>query len=260
MKVTFLDVGQGDAIFLEFPKGGNMLIDSGPGGEYNDAGKWVILPFLKNKGITGLNTVIVSHYDLDHYGGLLTVLQNYKIKNLLLDNGVILDNEAGDQKLSQIIRQKAICRQVVRRGDKIIGYPGIEIYILHPSNYLDRKSSNNNSVVVKIVYNKVSFLFTGDIENKAEERLLPFKDMLDSTVLKIPHHGSKNCYYPPFIKLVNPEIGIIEVGMNNRFNFPSKDILRNYRESGTKIYRTDKHGAVMVSSNGKEIWVTTTVR
>ncbi|MFH1563913.1 MAG: DNA internalization-related competence protein ComEC/Rec2 [Nitrospirota bacterium] len=259
LKVTFLDVGQGDAIFLEFPKGGNMLIDGGPGGEYNDAGKWVVLPFLRDKGIHELNTVIVSHYDLDHYGGLLTVLQNYKIKNLLLDNGVISDNIAEKQGLAQIIRQKAICHQVVRKGDKIIGYPEIEIYILHPSNYLDRKSSNNNSVVVKIVYQDISFLFSGDIENKAEQKLLPFKDMLASTILKIPHHGSKKCYYPPFIKLVNPKIGIITVGRNNRFNFPSKDILRNYRESGTKIYRTDKHGAVMVNTNGKRIWVTTAV-
>ncbi|MDI6734816.1 MAG: DNA internalization-related competence protein ComEC/Rec2 [bacterium] len=252
MKVTFLDVGQGDAIFLEFPDGGNMLIDGGPGG-YTNAGKWVILPFLRHKGIHELNTVIVSHYDFDHYGGLFTVLQNYKIKNLLLDNG------DEDQKLSQLIRQKAICRQVGRVGDKIIGYPKTEIYILHPSSQLDKKSSNNNSVVVKIVYNKVSFLFTGDIENKTEQKLLPFKDMLSSTVLKIPHHGSRNCYYPPFIKLINPKIGIIEVGRNNRFNFPSEEVLANYKKSGTEIYRTDKHGAVLISSNGERIWLTTVV-
>ncbi len=252
MKVTFLDVGQGDAIFLEFPKGGNMLIDSGPGG-YTDAGKWVVLPFLRHKGIHALNTVIVSHYDLDHYGGLFTVLQNHKIKNLLLDNG------DEDPKLSQLIREKAICHQMGRRGDKVIGYPGIEIYILHPASQLDKKSSNNNSVVVKIIYNKVSFLFTGDIENKVEQKLLPFQDMLSSTVLKIPHHGSKNCYYPSFIKSINPEIGIIEVGRNNRFNFPAEEVLANYKKLGTKIYRTDKHGAITVSTNGKRIWVTTLI-
>ncbi|MEW6096220.1 MAG: DNA internalization-related competence protein ComEC/Rec2 [bacterium] len=253
MKVTFLDVGQGDAIFLEFPQGGNMLIDGGPGG-YFDTGKRFILPFLRHKGITALHTVIISHHDFDHYGGLLSVLQNFKIKKLVVDNGV------ERQKLSQIIKEKNICHEVVRRGDEIVGYPKTKIYILHPSTNMDKHSSNNNSVVVKIVYNKISFLFTGDIENKPETRLLPFKDILSSTVLKVPHHGGKNSYYPKFINLVNPKIGVIEVGRNNQFNLPDKQVLKNYEKRGTKIYRTDKHGAVIVSTNGEKTWVKTMVR
>lgn len=244
MKVTFLDVGQGDATFLEFPDGGNMLIDGGPG-EYSDAGKWVILPFLRSKGITNLDVVMVSHYHSDHYGGLSTVLKNYKIKKFVIDNGF------------ERIKEKDIRYEVVKRGDKIIGYPKTEIYILHPN--LDKNSSNNNSVVVKIVYNKISFLFTGDIENKVERHLLPFKDMLSSTVLKVPHHGSKNGYEPEFIKLVNPKIGIIGVGRDNKFNLPDRQVLTNYEKRGTDIYRTDKHGAVMISTNGKKFWVKTMV-
>ncbi len=245
MKVTFLDVGQGDATFLEFPDGGNMLIDGGPASEYSDTGKWVILPFLRSKGITNLDVVMVSHYHSDHYGGLSTVLKNYKIKKFVIDNGF------------ERIKEKDICYKVVRRGDKIIGYPKIEIYILHPN--LDKSSSNNNSVVVKIVYNKISFLFTGDIENKTEQHLLPFKDMLSSTVLKVPHHGSKHGYEPEFIKLVNPKTGIIGVGRDNKFNLPNRQVLIDYEKRGTDIYRTDKHGAVMISTNGKKIWVKTMV-
>jgi len=252
MKVTFLDVGQGDAIFLEFPKGGNMLIDGGPGGN-SDSGKWVILPFLRHKGIPALNTVIISHHDFDHYGGLLTVLKSYKIKNFVVDNGI------EQQRLSQIVKEKKIYHEVVRRGDKIIGYPGVEIYILHPSSNMDKNSSNNNSVVVKIVYNKISFLFPGDIEDKPEKELLPFKNMLLATVLKIPHHGSKNGYYQEFVDSVNPKIGVIEVGRDNQFNLPDTQVLKSYKKRGTKIYRTDKHGAIIVSTNGKETWVKTII-
>lgn len=244
MKVTFLDVGQGDATFLEFPDGGNMLIDGGPG-EYSDAGKWVILPFLRSKGITILDVVMVSHYHSDHYGGLSTVLKNYKIKRFVIDNGF------------ERIKEKDIRYEVVRRGDKIIGYPKTEIYILHPN--MNKSSSNNNSVVVKIVYNKISFLFTGDIENKPQKELLPFKNMLSSTVLKVPHHGSKNGYEPEFIKLVNPEIVVIGVGRDNKFNLPDRQVLTNYEKRGANIYQTNKHGAVMISTNGKKFWVKTMV-
>jgi len=254
MKVTFLDVGQGDAIFLEFPEGGNMLIDGGPGA-YPDAGERVILPFLRSKGITNLDTVVLTHHHSDHYGGLLTLLKSYKIKRFVLDNGV------EEEKFSSIIKQKAICYEVVRRGDKIIGYPQTEIYILHPLTITDRKkTSNNDSVVIKIVYHKISFLFTGDIENEVEKRLLSYQKMVSAMILKIPHHGSKNGYYPEFIKLVNPKIGIIEVGETNPYNLPDKQVLKKYKELGTKIYRTDKHGAVIVSTNGEKIWVKTMVK
>lgn len=254
MKVTFLDVGQGDAIFLEFPKGGNMLVDGGPA-DYPDAGERIILPFLRSKGITNLDTVILTHHHSDHYGGLLTILKSYKIKRFVLDNGV------EEEKFSQIIKQKVICHKVIRRGDKIIGYPQAEIYILHPLTIKDRKQpSNNDSIVIKIVYNKITFLFTGDIEDEVEKRLLSFKEMLSSTVLKIPHHGSKNGAYLKFIELIHPEIGVIEVGENNPFHLPDKQVLKRYKELGTKIYRTDKHGAVIVSTNGEKIWVKTMVK
>lgn len=247
MKVTFLDVGQGDAIFLEFPDGGNMLIDGGPC-DYLDAGEMVILPFLRSSGITSLDTVILSHHHSDHYGGLLTLIKNYKIKKFVLDNGTT------EQNFSQIIKEKDVVHKVVKRGDKIIGYPEIEIYLLHPLDIND-KISNDDSVVVKIVYNQVSFLFPGDIENRTERELLPFKEMLSSTVLKIPHHGSKNGYDQKFIELVHPKIGVIEVGKDNKFNLPNKQVLKNYEKMGTRIYRTDKDGAVIVTTNGKKVWV-----
>jgi competence protein ComEC len=253
MKVTFLDVGQGDAIFLEFPKGGNMLIDGGPGG-YSDAGKRIILPFLRSKGINKLDVVIITHHHFDHYGGLLSLLKNYKIKKFVIDNGV------EKQQLSEIIKERNILHKVVKAGDEIVGYPKTKIYILHPSNIKDKKPSNNNSIVVKVVYNKISFLFTGDIESKVARRLLPFKDMLSATILKVPHHGSKDGYYPNFIELVNPQIGIIEVGRNNIFNLPDKQVLMNYKRRDTIIYRTDKHGAVIVSTNGEKIWVKTMIK
>ncbi|MEW6620772.1 MAG: DNA internalization-related competence protein ComEC/Rec2 [bacterium] len=250
MKVTFLDVGQGDAIFLEFPEGSNMLIDGGPSGFF-DAGERIILPFLTSKGILNLDVVIVSHNDIDHYGGLLSVLKNFKVRKFVLSNGI------ENQELSRIIKEKGICHKVVKRGDKISGYPGIEIYILHPSDIMAESSDNNNSVVVKILFNKISFLFAGDIEKEAQKKLLPFKEMLSAMVLKIPHHGSRNAYYSEFITEVNPEIGIIQVGRDNRFNFPHKEVIAGYEKIGTKIYQTDIHGAVTVKTDGEKIWVKT---
>lgn len=231
LKVTFLDVGHGDSIFIEFPKGGNMLIDGGK----PEMGEYVVLPFLKKKGISCIDTVVSTHQDIDHIGGLIPVLKDMRVRRIV--------GNSKDKNLFVIDKV-----EIVHKGDEIRGYEWIRIYILHPSKLAQK--DNDNSIVIKMIYNNISFLFTGDIELDAENDLIPMNQKLHSTILKVPHHGSKHSGNMEFIKLVNPKIAVIQIDSKNRFNLPDKDLLKRYRELGIKVFRTDIDGAITIVTDG----------
>lgn len=256
LRATFLDVGQGDAIFLQFPHRGNMLIDGG-GGRRGDMGKR-IAAYLRRQGVRRIDVLLLTHPHEDHVEGLITVLRNFPV-GLVLDSGQVHASYSYEEFL-RLIEKKQISYRIIGAGDKIGGFKEVEILVLHPPPRLlegTRSDINNNSLVLRVAYGKVSLLLTGDIEREAEEGLLCYGHYLKSTIIKVPHHGSCTSSTPNFLNLVNPEIAIISVGRRNRFGHPSPRVLQRYRERGVKIYRTDKQGAILLTSDGESFRVKT---
>lgn len=258
LSVTVLDVGHGDAIFVEFPQGETMLIDGGPGGE-NDAGKWVVLPFLRNKGINTINTVILTHPDEDHVGGLVSVLENIEV-DYVFDSGISKKSKSY-HNYKAAAEKGAQYYHSIKRGEQIIGFADVELLVLHPANTpLEGTGAdiNNKSVVVKIIYNRVSFLFCGDIQKEGIAGLLRYAPLLKSTVIKVPHHGSNEGKVEDYLfQAVSPQLALISVNKNSRFGFPAPESIDRLKKLGVRIYNTAKYGAITVSTDGEDIWVST---
>ncbi len=248
LKITFLDVGHGDAIFIEFPHSGNMLIDGGEGGD-NDQGRWVISPFLWDKGVTRIDTVLLTHPHSDHVGGLATVMKNFRVR-YVFDNNMPFDS-AIYQGYNNLIRKKRLNQIKVHEGEEIIGYKDVRVYLLHPPRPFltgTGEYENDNSVVVKIMYKGMSVLLCGDVERYGIKRLLQYNDgLLRSTILKVPHHGShQEVEGEIFFSKVSPQIAVICEAERNKFNLPSPKTIAALKELGVRVYQTGMNGAVTI--------------
>ncbi len=255
LEVTFLDVGQGDASFIRFPHGGNMLIDGGEGGSF-DCGKKIILPYLHRRGIRQLDIVVLTHAHSDHVGGLIAILREMPV-GIVLDCGYPHTSYVYE-KFLKTVRENKIPYRIVKGGDEIGAYKDVEIQILSPpKSHLKGTNSdvNNSSIVIKMTYGKTSFLFCADIESEIEEVLLKSEYKLNSNVIKVPHHGSKSSSTREFLKAVNPEIAVVSAGKNNPFGHPHISVLSRYKAEGIKLYRTDKNGTITAATDGKIIKV-----
>jgi len=260
LEVTFLDVGQGDSIFLQFSQGKTALIDGGDKILSYDMGERVVAPFLWSKGIKKIDFLILSHPQEDHLGGLCYIVENFKVGEVI-DSGLAYPSLAYRSFLETVQKRK-IRYHLARAGETISNCGDIYFKILHPNEEFALSTKidpnfevNNNSIVLKIVYGKVSFLFPGDCETFCDEPLL--SQNVKVTILKVPHHGSSTANSPDFVRAVHPEVAIISVVENNRFGFPSPEVLARYEEIGAKIYRTDLMGAITVKSDGSRYWIET---
>ena len=250
--VTFLDVGQGDSIFLQFPDGKTMLIDGGPRSENFDAADFFILPFLKRKHIRHLDTIVLSHADNDHIGGLPQILRNINVHRVV-DNGIYHDSDVC--RLYKYLLDSLGVEHVAVRKPMVLDSTGsCCLFALQPMKDFLRMNPddvNNNSVVLKLIYGDRKFLFTGDIEKEAEQALVRYGDFLQADVLKIAHHGSSTSSSEEFVRNVKPEFAVISVSKMNRFGFPSEDVIDRLEKMKIKIARTDYNGAVIFRTNGK---------
>jgi competence protein ComEC len=247
LKVTFLDVGQGDASVVTLPDKKVLVVDGGI--DKPDTGRRVIGPYLWSKGIKKVDYLIVSHPHPDHYGGLSYILENFAIGEVWLNGRMTYESWIFFQK---IVAEKVPYR-VLRRGD-ILDSAGYKIYVFHPYDDFYANSprggfseENSDSLVFKIESGDSSILFTGDIEAEAEENLIYLGDWLKSDIIKVPHHGSRTSSSSEFIKTVSPQIAVISAGKNNIFTHPHRETLERYEHAGVKLYRTDINGAVEIA-------------
>jgi competence protein ComEC len=260
MRVTFLDVGQGDCALVEFPRGKRMLIDGG--GFYGDfdVGEKVIAPFLWERRIVKIDYLVLSHPQPDHYKGLVFIAEHFRCREFW-HNGMESPSPTYRQ-LSGMIRTKGIT--MVRVADGFARtIEGAQVQALHPSSgWLPggpqkRGWVNDHSLVLMISFGDHRLLFTGDIERQAETRLLGAGKGLRAQVIKVPHHGSKRSSTDPFIKRVSPQYAVISLGFGNPFHHPGKGVAERYAGLGCRVLRTDLDGAITVQSNGKRLTVGT---
>lgn len=248
LKVSYMYVGQGDGALLE-SDGRYMLIDAGP----EEAGEGVTA-YLRERGVTKLDYVISTHSHHDHVGGLLNVLRNFPVDQIVMTYTFDLDGTY-QQFLSMIDeKQIPIINPVVGKSFML---GSAKVTIMGP-DYSGYTQPNDKSVVVKVEEGNNSFLFTGDVETLAEQEMLynnKYKEnfSLKADVLKVAHHGALSSTSEEFLQAVNPSISVISCGLNNAANFPRKTVLARLKY--TNIYRTDLLGTITMTSNGQEITV-----
>ena len=264
LRVTILDVGQGSAALVEMPKGSSILIDGGGFTDNSifDIGAKIIAPFLWRNKIMTIDTIVLSHANSDHLNGLIYITKHFNVKRVL-SNGEGA-NTLGYKDFIESIKKNRIeltqFNQLKRREN--ISNAILEI-LYPPPDFFKKKFKdkwrdlNNNSIVVKITYGSISFLFPGDIEADAENELVSINGgRLHSSVLIAPHHGSKTSSTLEFIQNVQPELIIISSGFNNRFGFPGTEVIKRYKLLEIPILGTAKNGAVTLVTDGSSLSVT----
>ncbi len=251
--INFVDVGQGDCTLIR-NEGKSILIDSGGSLDDSfDVGKATLLPYLLDRKITKIDYIFISHFDSDHCQGFIYVLENMNVGNIII--GKQFETYDNYKKISNIANKKKVKIREVEAGTIIKITKDMYFQVLWPSseNKISENAINNNSMVCKLVYKNFSMLFTGDIEEIAEKAILEkYKynlDILNSTVLKVAHHGSKTSSIKELLGVINPKYAVIGVGKDNKFGHPSEGTLINLKSINSKIFRTDEMGEISIEIN-----------
>lgn len=250
LRIFFIDVGQGDSTLIITPDKKMVLIDGG-GSDSFDVGEKVLLPYLLDRRILKIDYVLISHFDTDHCGGILTIMEKVKVKNIIISEQA--EHSENYERFKKLMIHKRIRLIEVKKGDKIKIGRYSEFKILFPtSRLLSENPLNNNSIVAQFNYNNFKMLFTGDIEKLAEQQILKAeKAEIRADILKVAHHGSKTSSIPEFIKAVKPKIALIGVGKNNTFGHPNQQTIKNLENIKCRIYRTDLQGEIIIKIDQK---------
>jgi competence protein ComEC len=258
LRVTFLDIGQGDSALVEFPRGTRMLIDGG--GFYGDfdVGERVIAPLLWERRILKIDYLVLSHPQPDHYKGLIFIARHFRPREFW-HNGMESKSPCYGQ-LIETMRGKGVT--MVRVADGFARtIAGVKVQVLNPAPVEPRIINeahkrawvNNNSLVLILAFGNHRLLFTGDIEREAEARLVKAGRELRAQVIKVPHHGSKRSSTEPFIAKVAPRYAVISLGFGTPFHLPGKGVVERYARRGCQVLRTDLDGAIFVQSDGTRL-------
>lgn len=242
LKVHYLDVGQGDSIFIELPNNETMLIDAAESYQSEN-----IINYLKNLNYQKIDYVIGTHPHTDHIGGLIDIINTFEIGKIYMPK--VVSTTKTYESLLMTIKDKNLKINTAKAGTSIIDIDTLKINILAPNNSTYTEL-NNYSVVTKITYGTTKFLFMGDAEKLSENEI---KEDVTADVIKIGHHGSNTSSSIDFIKKVNAKYGIISVGLNNKYNLPKEETITNWENSGTKIYLTSINGTITAISDGTNI-------
>jgi beta-lactamase superfamily II metal-dependent hydrolase len=256
LKVTFLDIRQGDSQVIQTPDGRVIVIDGGQSATHYspfDAGKEVVIPYLESQGVKKIDVVVATHPDYDHTGGLIAVLNSHFPIGMVLDCGIV-HTTATYKRYLKAIADKKVPIIIPDAGDILDWGPSIQAQVLAPLGPPECRGHlnlNNNSIVIRLEYGEVSFLFTGDCEHEEEDVILSSGARIKSTILKAGHHGSKTASGSLFYYMCDPEVVTISAGKRNKFNHPHWEPMKLFRETGAEIYRTDFMGNITVFTDGK---------
>ena len=244
IKVRFIDVGQADSILIE-TSNQKMLIDAGN----TEDGKKLV-NYFKGLGINEFNYVIGTHAHEDHIGGMSDIINNFKVDRFLMPD-VITTTKTFEDTLDAL-NSKSIKFETPSIGDTYSMDDAI-IKVLYVGT--DEDNLNNDSIVLKMNYKNVKFLFMGDATTSVEKEIM--NDDLKADILKVGHHGSNTSTSSDFLKKVKPSYAIVSVGLNNTYNLPSSKIVERLKKQNISVYRTDESGTINVTSDGDNINIET---
>jgi competence protein ComEC len=268
VRVTFLDVGQGDATVLELPDGQTVLIDAGPAYRRLDMGRAVIGPYLWNHGIRRLDHVVATHPQWDHVGGLPWVLHTFEVGHYW-SNGVLRTEDFFHQ-LQSAVKSAGLQERIPAAGTEIVSSGPCSLTVLSPTRNQGTESYvsttvtsgtdlNNRSLVTRLECGGHSFLLTADAEQEALDGLLYTPNGLTARVVKAPHHGARSSLHREWVNQLQADAMVVSVGAHNRYGHPAPEVLDAYQRRGLPLYRTDRDGAVWFTAtlNSPDMTITT---
>lgn len=242
LRVNYIDVGQGDSIFIQLPNNQTMLIDAGEAYKSDN-----VINYLNNLGITKIDYVIGTHPHTDHIGGLEEVINTFDIGSIYMPRAVSTSKTYED--LLTTISSKGLKVKTAKSGVVVLDEDNLKLEFIAPNS--DSYSElNNYSAVLKLTYLDNTFLFMGDAETLSEEEIT---SEIKADVIKVGHHGSDSSSSLEFVKKVSPEYAIIMVGEGNSYNHPYQSIIDRYESVGAKVLRTDLDGNIVCDSDGKKV-------
>jgi competence protein ComEC len=237
---AMLDVGQGDGLFVESPTGTQVLFDAGPPHSILGPLQKIISPFDKT-----IDAVVITNPDVDHIGGLLDILKNYKV-GMIFESGTLTDSKTYQNLRAEMARQN-IPDILIKKGMKLSLGGGVIINILFPDRDVSEWATNDGSIMARLTYGKTSIMLTGDAPVKTEQIVLSENSPTEiiSAILKIGHHGSRTSSSESFVKAISPSYALISDGKNNKYGHPHQETLDTLAKFGAQILRTDSLGTII---------------
>ncbi len=258
LRITFLDVGQGDATLLELPDGHTVLIDGGPAYRRLDMGRAVIGPYLWNQGIHRIDHMVATHPQWDHVGGLPWLIQSFDVETYW-SNGVSR-SKAFYKQLQTTVQEAELEEQIIGAGSDIIASGHCSLSVLSPvtmkipttlvsTHEISGTELNDRSLVTRLDCGAHSLLFTADVEQQALEHLQYLPGGHSANVIKVPHHGAKSSLHQGWVNRIDAQAMVVSVGSHNRYGHPASEVMAAYGARGIPMYRTDRDGAIIIEAS-----------
>lgn len=245
LTVAFLDVGQGDSVYIESPTHQQMIIDGGPNGAIlSELGK--LMPWYDHY----IDVIVIDNSDVDHYGGLIDLLRRYDV-GLVVESGTV-GGSPSYKTLESLIAQKNIKKVIAKRGQSVVLGGGVHLDILFPDRDVSKLDTNNGSIIGQLVYGSTTVMFTGDAPNNTEEYVeLLGGYRIKSDILKAGHHGSKTSASDVFVSSVAPKYAVISAGLNNKYGHPHPETLELFKKLNIETLITFNLGMIVFKSDGR---------